>query len=41
VVTGTLLVDPRLEQPYRRVTVGLDDGHEAACCGRAASGSAS
>jgi formamidopyrimidine-DNA glycosylase len=31
-MTGTLLVDPAPDQPYRRVTFGLDDAHELAFC---------
>jgi formamidopyrimidine-DNA glycosylase len=31
-MTGTLLVDPAPGQLYRRVTLGLDDGHELAFC---------
>jgi formamidopyrimidine-DNA glycosylase len=31
-MTGTLLYDAAPAQPYRRVTLGLDDGHELAFC---------
>ena len=31
-MTGTLLYDPEPGQPYRRVTLGLDDAHEVAFC---------
>ncbi len=31
-MTGTLLYDAAPEQPYRRVTLGLDDAHEVAFC---------
>jgi formamidopyrimidine-DNA glycosylase len=31
-MTGTLLYDAAPEQPYRRVTFGLDDAHEVAFC---------
>ncbi|MBW1279463.1 DNA-formamidopyrimidine glycosylase family protein, partial [Escherichia coli] len=31
-MTGTLLYDPEPEEPYRRVTFGLDDAHELAFC---------
>ncbi len=31
-MTGTLLYDPAPEEPYRRVTFGLDDAHELAFC---------
>ena len=31
-MTGTLLVDPAPDQPYRRVTFRLDDGRELAFC---------
>jgi formamidopyrimidine-DNA glycosylase len=31
-MTGTLLYDAAVDQPYRRVTLGLDDAHELAFC---------
>ncbi|MCW3039816.1 MAG: mutM, partial [Solirubrobacterales bacterium] len=31
-MTGTLLYDTAPDQPYRRVTFALDDGHELAFC---------
>jgi formamidopyrimidine-DNA glycosylase len=31
-MTGTLLYDAAADQPYRRVTLRLDDGHELAFC---------
>ncbi len=31
-MTGTLLFEPAVDEPYRRVTFGLDDAHELAFC---------